>query len=88
METKQTQDAPLFRLKFKDIAKGVITAVISGALTAVYGTYQTGGTIDTNVLTSAGMVGLFSGVGYLLKNLFTNSDDEFLKKEIHDSDVK
>ena len=61
MEAKQTQDAPLFRLKFKDIAKGVITAVISGALTAVYGTYQTGGTIDTNVLTSAGMVGLFSG---------------------------
>lgn len=77
----QTQDAPLFRLKFKDVAKGIITAVISGSLTAIYGAYQTGSAINSEVLTSAGMVGLFSGVGYLLKNLFTNSDDKFLQKE-------
>jgi hypothetical protein len=73
---------PIGKLSFKDIMKGFITAILSGALTGVYQVVQTGGEVNPMVLKSSGMVGVASGIGYLIKNIFTNSNDEFLKKEV------
>ena len=76
------KNPPLGKLSFKDIAKGFVTAILSGALTGIYQVVQTGGEVNPMVLKSSGMVGLASGLGYLIKNIFTNSNDEFLKKEV------
>ena len=74
-------EQPIGNIGFKDAVKGFITAIISGALTGVYQIVQSGGEVNPQVLKSSGMVGLVSGIGYLIKNIFTNSNDEFGKAE-------
>lgn len=69
------------KLSFKDIAKGIITTIISSVLTGIYTTLQNGGNFDTTTLKTSAMVGVGSGVSYLVKNVFTNSDGDFLTKE-------
>lgn len=70
------------QLKMNDLAKGLIMAFLSAL---AMGTYQAieAGTIEFTwpffkpiVLTSIG-----AALAYLIKNFFTNSNDEFLKKE-------
>lgn len=67
-----------FTLNWKDIVKGFITAVIAALLTAAYQAIQEGTIAFTWVfwqpilITSVG-----AGIAYLIKNLFTNSSDQF-----------
>lgn len=74
-------EQPIGKIGFKDAVKGFITAVISGALTGIYQIVQTGGEVNPQVVKSSALVGVASGIGYLIKNIFTNSNDEFGKKE-------
>lgn len=75
------KNAKLFALNFKDIAKGffvaVLTVLLGGISTAI-----ADGTLPTiSELKGIGLVGLSAGIAYLIKNFFTNSDDQILKKE-------
>ena len=66
----------------KDVIKGFILAVISAILTGMY-TWIQQGTFPPDIVgwQSMGVVSLGSGLSYLLKNIFTNSHDQFLKAE-------
>lgn len=79
--------AKLYKLSIADYAKGFMLAVISSLLTGCQ-MYLSSGKMPTNsewrVLA---MVAIGAGVAYLLKNFFTNSDDQLLKKE-DDSKLK
>tara|TARA_R110000868_G_scaffold150976_5_gene374577 strand:+ start:1284 stop:1517 length:234 start_codon:yes stop_codon:yes gene_type:complete len=75
------EKSAFLRLGFKDIAKGFLTSVISGTLTGIYQVVQNGGNVNPALIKSTGLVGLASGIGYLIKNVFTNSKDEFGKVE-------
>ena len=70
-----------FRLNTRDLVKGLVVAVISAALGGVYNVMVVGGAITVAVLKTSGMVGVASGISYLLKNLVTNSNDKMLTKE-------
>ena len=66
----------------KDFIKGFILAIISAILTGVYGAIQTGKfPPDAAGWKAMAIVAIGAGVSYLIKNLFTNSNDEFMKKE-------
>lgn len=67
-------------LNFNDFLKGLITATITAVLTYLYEVVQTGDftAIDWKMV---GSTALIAAVGYLTKNLVTNSDGEPLKVE-------
>jgi hypothetical protein len=66
-------------LNTRDFVKGLFIAVITAVITVVYTTVQTGTlsfdwkAISTTALTAA--------LAYIMKNLFTNSNDQLLKKD-------
>lgn len=62
-----------------DFAKGLIVSVLSSVLTIMYQTIETGSLVFN--WKAIGTVAIMSAMGYILKNLVTNSNDEFLKKE-------
>jgi len=67
-------------LNLKDFIKGLLVAVLSAVVTIIYNTVQASSlAFDWKAI---GMVALASATGYIVKNLFTNSNNEFFKKEI------
>lgn len=72
----------LFSLTSSDVVKGFIMAVLTVVVTALYNSLQSGSLpIEWAFWKTQLMLGLGAGVAYLLKNLFTNSNDQFLKSE-------
>ena len=69
-----------FTLNFRDIAKGFLTAILTAVITYIYEAVQTGSLagIDWKIV---GFTALTAAVGYLFKNLVTNSDGEVAKAE-------
>lgn len=66
-------------LNLADFGKGLLLAVLTSVLTIVYTTIQSGNlSIDWTLV---GTTALTSGLGYIIKNLFTNSDGQTFKKE-------
>jgi hypothetical protein len=68
MEAKTT--AGQGTLNYRDLAKGAIMTVIGAVLTTIYSALDTGG-FDTINWRSVLTVAAISGIGYLIKNLFT-----------------
>lgn len=71
----------LFKINIRDLLKGFITAFITSALTVIIQLLDSGHFPGIAQLKSAGIVGLIAGCSYVIKNVLTNSDDQFLKKE-------
>jgi hypothetical protein len=67
-------------VNLKDWSKGFIIAVISAVLTIIYSSINNGGltAIDWD---SVLQVAVTAAVGYILKNLTTNSNGDFMKGE-------
>lgn len=72
--------SPFLTLNSQDFIKGLVVAVLSSVIAILYSTVQTGSLVfDWKAI---GTVALTSALGYIMKNLFTNSNDELMKKEI------
>ena len=67
-------------LNFKDLAKGLLTAIITAISAYIYEAIQSGNltAIDWKFV---GSTALIAAIGYLTKNLLTNSEGEPLKTE-------
>lgn len=67
-------------LNWRDLGKGLIVAVISAVLTYAWTAMEAGGltAIDWKVVGSTAVI---SAIGYLMKNLITNSEGEVAKTE-------
>jgi len=73
--------SPFFRLNWQDILKGLVTAFFSALVTGVYELLKTGGVIDWITIRPILISSVASMLGYLIKNLFTNSEGKLFKKE-------
>lgn len=72
-------NSTLFTLDNKDFIKGLLVAVLSAVITILYNTIETGSlNFDWKAI---GTMALTSALGYILKNLLTNSTGQFLKKD-------
>ena len=70
------------KINGRDIIKSLIMAFIGSVITAVYAIIKDGGSLPSGdqwktILT----MGIASALAYLVKNFFTNSNDEFLTKD-------
>ena len=68
-------------LNISDAVKGIIMAFLAAVLTAVYAAISDGDWPSKAELLDSLRVGLTAALAYILKNLFSNSDGEVLKKE-------
>ncbi len=67
----------LFKLNWRDAAKGLVMAVLASVLTVVYQSVVAHTPIDWNQVTQ---IAFASGLGYIVKNFFTDSDGKLLGK--------
>lgn len=68
-----------FTLNKVDFIKGLVIAVLTAIITVVYTTIQSGVfSFDWKAISIAA---LSAALAYITKNLLTNSNDEFLKKD-------
>lgn len=73
----------LFNLGTRDIIKGFITSILSSVLTAAITILNTGNIpMDLASWKPTLVTGIATGLGYLLKNFLTNSNDQFGKPEV------
>lgn len=73
-------NSSLFTLNSKDWIKGLVVAVLTAVITVVYSTIQTGTLVlDWKAISIAG---ISAALAYITKNLLTNSNDQFLTKEV------
>ena len=71
----------LFKLDFNDLLKGVLVAFITALLTSLLQVLQSGGLPNMDALKVMGITSITAAVAYLVKNLLTNSKDDFGVKE-------
>jgi hypothetical protein len=72
-------NSTFFNLNATDFIKGLLMAVLSSVITVVYQTIEAGSLVfDWKAI---GTIALTSGLAYIMKNLFTNSNGVFLKRE-------
>lgn len=66
-------------LNTTDFVKGLVVAVLTSVLTIVYTSLQSGSlTFDWKAIATTALT---SAIGYITKNLLTNSKQQFLKKD-------
>ena len=70
-----------FKINLRDLGKGVIMAILGSIVSALLVIVNTGTLPTLDEWKNVGMLGLMAGLSYLLKNLLTNSNDQFLKPE-------
>ncbi len=71
----------LFSVNMKDAVRGLFIAVATAIGTGLTQVLNTGALPDKSSLKSVGIAGAAAGMAYVVKNFFTNSNDELLKKE-------
>jgi hypothetical protein len=68
-------------LNTRDIVKALILTFITALLTGIYQLLQAGTLLTWDALKPVVISSIAAVVGYLIKNVLTNSNDEFLSTE-------
>lgn len=68
-------------LNMRDVLKGLIMTVIGTVITVLIKVLEVGAFPSGSQWKAAIIAGLATGAAYLLKNVFTNSQDKFLAKD-------
>jgi hypothetical protein len=68
-------------LNVNDLIKGIIMAFLAAFLITIYGVLNGGGFPSHSEWVDALHAAITATLAYLLKNVFTNSQDQFLKTE-------
>jgi hypothetical protein len=71
----------LFSLNYKDFFKGLIVAIITSIITFLTTELQADSHIDLELIKKVGLAAIIAFFSYILKNLFTNSQDKFAQTE-------
>lgn len=66
------------RLSKRDFFRGMIVAVLTATGTYLTVELQSGSAVDAEMFKRVGLSGLIALMAYLIKNLFTNTNDELL----------
>lgn len=70
----------LFKLDWKDVLNGFITAVITAFVTQIAQSIDAGVLPTLAQLKASAVFGLVGGIGYICKRLLSNDQGEVLKK--------
>ena len=75
----------LFWVNAKDVVRSLLLAVLTAAGTTLLQIVNTGLLPDRAGWKTVGISAGAAGLSYIIKNFLTNSNDQFLKKEIGDA---
>lgn len=75
------KETKFFSLGWQDFVKGLVVAVGTAFITAIIQTLEMGALPSVSQLKAAGVMALAAAAGYLLKNLFTNSQGQLFTTE-------
>lgn len=75
------KSAKMMRVNLKDILKGILVAFFTVVLMGVYSIVQTGVFPNWIALKPILISGVGAALAYIIKNFFSNSDNQFLTKE-------
>ena len=75
------------KLNMHDLAKGGIVALLTAAITSLLQTFESGRLPNKEQLIAALIAGISAAMAYLIKNMGTNNQDEFLKKNVVHADA-
>lgn len=64
-----------------DVIKAFVVAILSASLTSLYNLLVSWQTIEKAQLIACGVAGITAWLGYLIKNVFKNSEWEYMTKE-------
>ena len=71
----------MFWLNAKDFIKGLVIAVLTAILTFLQGALLNNEPVDLVLIKKVGVAAAIGFISYLIKNLFTNDNDEILKPD-------
>ena len=72
-------NSPFLNIDLNDLGKGLILAVLTSVMTVIYTTVQTGSlSFDWKLIATTAIT---AALGYLMKNLLTNSKGQTFTKE-------
>lgn len=71
----------LYALNVKDVIRSGILFLITTLITGVYQLIQSSGSLNWDNVKVILMTSIAATISYLVKNYFTNSNDNLLKKE-------
>jgi len=71
----------LFSIDMKDGIRGIVMAFFTATGVALQKVLDTGALPDKAGMTTIAIAGTAAGVGYIVKNLLTNSNDKMLTPE-------
>ena len=69
------------KLDARDFLKGLLVAVLTALLTGLYQLLQAGGDLTWLAMKPVVMASAAAGLSYLIKNLLSNSEDQFVMNE-------
>lgn len=75
------KQSKFMRLGISDIGKGVLIAFVSAAAFPIIKNLESGEIPSLEQIKTYAVVGVAAALGYLLKNLFTNSENKLLKTD-------
>ncbi len=75
------KNTSFFTVGLRDLIKGVIVAILTVVVAGVSTSLNAGALPTESELKTIALAGLAAGGAYLIKNLFTNSNDKFLTNE-------
>jgi hypothetical protein len=71
----------LFTVGMKDAVRSLLLAVMTALGTGVLEVLNSGAIPDKPSIRKIGIAGAAAGMAYIIKNFFTNSNDQMFKKE-------
>lgn len=75
------KQSKFMKIGIADIGKGALVAFVSAVTFPIINILESGEIPSTENLKKYVIVGVAAALGYLLKNLFTNSDNKLLKPD-------
>ena len=75
------EQSKFFKLNALDLGKSLLVAFFTSFVTVLYTSLESGHLPNLATLKVAAITGLTGAVGYLVKNVFTNSEGKIAAKE-------
>ena len=77
----ETPNSQFGKINLKDIGKGLLVSMGTTILTGSYQLLQNNAAIDAHTFKPLLIASLGAGISYVIKNVFTNSDNELGKEK-------
>jgi len=88
MKGEKKMQSQLLKINLADVGKALLIAFLTAFIGSIYVAFQAGHFPTLQELGQAAMAGISAALAYLIKNFFTNSQNQLLKPEPDNQNTK